>query len=95
MRALESSCRRQNRREPPLITGQQPRSTGIMGSVGKGGIGEVYQARDSKLNRDFRVMPEAVGQSPCSSATSLQLTGARPQTSDSDEPDPDSSRSTD
>ena len=38
--------------------------------IGSGGMGEVYRARDSKLNRDvaIKVLPESVGRDPDSLA---------------------------
>ncbi|MBI4442929.1 MAG: hypothetical protein HY649_06090 [Acidobacteria bacterium] len=42
-----------------IAAGTQIGSFGILGLLGSGGMGEVYQARDSKMGREaaIRVMP--------------------------------------
>ena len=46
----------------PLTTGTRLGQYEIVGPLGAGGMGEVYRARDTKLNRDVavKVLPEAV-----------------------------------
>lgn len=43
----------------PLSTGDRIGAYEIVSLLGKGGMGEVYRARDSKLNRDvaIKVLP--------------------------------------
>ena len=46
----------------PLSAGKRLGAYEIIAPIGVGGMGEVYRARDTKLNRDIpiRVLPEAV-----------------------------------
>ena len=46
----------------PLTTGTRLGSYEIVAPIGAGGMGEVYRARDTKLNRDvaLKVLPELV-----------------------------------
>ena len=50
----------------PLTTGTRLGQYEILGPLGAGGMGEVYRARDTKLNRDVavKVLPEAVANDP-------------------------------
>src|SRR5215472_14569001 len=50
----------------PLPPGTRLGPYEISGLIGAGGMGEVYRARDTKLNRDvaLKVLPNAVAQDP-------------------------------
>ncbi len=50
----------------PLTTGSRLGSYEIVGALGAGGMGEVYRARDTKLNRDvaLKILPEAFATDP-------------------------------
>ena len=50
----------------PLTTGSRLGPYEILAPLGAGGMGEVYRARDTKLNRDvaIKVLPEAVASDP-------------------------------
>src|ERR1044071_1901104 len=50
----------------PLATGTRCGSYEIAAPLGAGGMGEVYRARDTKLNRDVavKVLPEALAADP-------------------------------
>ncbi len=50
----------------PLTTGARLGPYEIAGALGAGGMGEVYRARDTKLNRDvaIKVLPESIGTDP-------------------------------
>jgi len=54
----------------PLPTGLRLGTYEIIGKLGAGGMGEVYRARDAKLNRDvaIKVLPEALAQDPAALA---------------------------
>ena len=45
-----------------LTTGQRPGPYEILASIGAGGMGEVYRARDTRLDRDvaIKVLPEGL-----------------------------------
>src|SRR5262249_4116097 len=50
----------------PLVTGTRLGPYEISAVIGAGGMGEVYRARDVKLNRNvaLKVLPEAFGSDP-------------------------------
>jgi len=50
----------------PLTTGTRIGPYEIIASLGAGGMGEVFRARDAKLNRDvaLKVLPEAFALDP-------------------------------
>jgi serine/threonine protein kinase len=50
----------------PLSAGARLGPYAILAPLGAGGMGEVYRARDSKLDRDvaIRVLPQALAQDP-------------------------------
>jgi eukaryotic-like serine/threonine-protein kinase len=54
----------------PLTTGTRLGSYEILGPLGAGGMGEVYRARDTKLNRDvaIKVLPGQLAQDPAALA---------------------------
>lgn len=50
----------------PLAAGSCVGAYEVVGSIGAGGMGEVYRARDAKLGRDvaLKILPEAVASDP-------------------------------
>ncbi|HVN19304.1 MAG TPA: hypothetical protein VMU05_11040 [Dongiaceae bacterium] len=50
----------------PLSVGDKLSSYKIFASIGAGGMGEVYRARDTKLDRDvaIKVLPAALAHDP-------------------------------
>src|SRR6266852_5431110 len=53
-------------RHPMLTAGEKLGAHQVVGLIGSGGMGEVYQARDTKLGRDvaIKVLPEAFAHDP-------------------------------
>ena len=62
--ALQAAIKKIAREEPPSLLGQQLGSYKILSLLGAGGMGEVYRARDSRLDRDvaLKVVPELFAQ---------------------------------
>jgi eukaryotic-like serine/threonine-protein kinase len=62
----------------PLTSGARLGAYEIVSSLGAGGMGEVYRARDGKLGRDvaIKVLPDALVADPVSPAN---LGGSRRQ----------------
>jgi TolB-like protein/tetratricopeptide (TPR) repeat protein len=60
----------ENREARALPAGRRLGSYEILGPIGSGGMGEVYRARDSKLDRDvaIKVLPEEVAADPAARA---------------------------
>src|SRR6185295_5382465 len=58
--------RKYNPRAMPLTGGFRLGPYEVVSALGAGGMGEVYRARDTKLNRDvaIKVLPEAVAADP-------------------------------
>ena len=54
----------------PLTTGARVGPYEVIAPLGSGGMGEVYRARDAKLNRDvaIKVLPERLAQDPAALA---------------------------
>ena len=52
----------------------------VTGLIGQGGMGEVYQARDTKLDRDvaLKVLPEAFTSEPSHQWHATRLAASRP-----------------
>jgi serine/threonine protein kinase len=50
----------------PLSVGDRLGSYEVLAPIGAGGMGEVYRAKDTKLDRDvaIKILPDAVAQDP-------------------------------
>src|SRR6059058_3167573 len=51
---------------PSLVPGQRLGPYSVLGALGQGGMGEVYRARDSRLERDvaLKILPAQVADDP-------------------------------
>ena len=71
----------------PLIPGSRRGPYEILAPLGAGGMGEVYRARDTKLNRDvaLKILPDAFASDPDRLARFTHAPpGWRPELGDTD-----------
>ena len=57
----------------PLIVGTRLGPYEIVAAIGAGGMGEVYRARDTKLNRDVALKPWMTPQLPASVPANIRI----------------------